>query len=254
MFKNNTDNYNQHFLINDDIKNTFIKNMTLTKKDFVVEIGPGEGVISSLIAPKVNSLLLIEKDKNLRPYLFKLTKEYNNVEMIFDNALNYYIPKCDKIISSLPYNITEPFIEKLIRCDFKKGIFITGKKFASSLFDGSINKLSLLTNCFFKAEYIMDITPEAFNPMPHVMSSIITLIPIKKEDLTNYKLQVFREVFFNRTKKIKNSLIDAYILLNKLNNREAKAKVQDMNLSNEILNGNIENLSNERINQIYESI
>ena len=61
-----------------------------------------------------------------------------------------------------------------------------------------LNKLALLTNSFFKVEKIMDIAPDAFYPMPKAMSSMIRLIPLKREELNySYKKFIFRQIFLN---------------------------------------------------------
>ena len=65
---------------------------------------------------------------------------------------------------------------------FKEAILIVGKKFADSVVLKKLNKLALLTNSFFVVEKIMDIAPDAFDPQPRVMSSMIRLIPIKREN------------------------------------------------------------------------
>ena len=116
MFKNNPDELDQHFLIDKDVINNFIKVCNLSKDDVVLEIGPGNGTLTKLIAPKVKKLYVIEKDIRLKKYLDKI----DNIEVIYDSCLDVDFPKVDKIITSLPYSIIEPFIYKLINTDFKE--------------------------------------------------------------------------------------------------------------------------------------
>ena len=86
----------------------------LNVNETVVEIGPGKCVLSDVIAKRSKHLTCIELDKNLEPYLNVLMEKHENVDVIYGNALEVYIPECDKILSALPYSITEPFIEKII--------------------------------------------------------------------------------------------------------------------------------------------
>ena len=191
-FINDINYLDQHFLIDKTIINAFIDASHLKINENVVEIGPGKGDISDTIARRVNHLTCIEIDRNLEPFINVLKDRHSNIDVMYGSALNVYIPKCDKIISALPYSITEPFIEKLIRCDFDEAILIVGKRFADNVVEKNHNKLALLTNSFFRVEKIMDIGPDAFDPRPRVMSSMIRIIPIKREDLNlNFRKFVF---------------------------------------------------------------
>src|SRR5574344_1720066 len=143
LFEEDTDYLDQHFLVNKGTINDFIDAANLKITDDVVEIGPGKCELSSIIAKKVNHLTCVEIDRNLEHFLNVLMDKNNNVDVIYGNALNVFIPPCDKIISSLPYSITEPFIEKLLRCEFKESILIVGKRFADSVTEKELNKLSL---------------------------------------------------------------------------------------------------------------
>ena len=256
-FVNETDKLDQHFLIDEKVIQKFIESAELKESDIVVEVGPGKGNISSLIVSKVKKLYLIEKDERLKHFLNKLLR-YDNVEIIYDSVLDTFIPKCDKIITSLPYSIIEPFIYKIIKCDFKEIIMITGNKYADNVISNKITKLSLLTNCFFKATKIMDILPESFNPKPRVLSSMIKLVKISENDLSDI-LIIFRNLFFYGDKKLKNALMESLIRLNylkgnNLTKKEAKEIIAKVNLSEEILSKEFNIVSNEELALIYAEI
>ena len=137
---------------------------------------------------------------------------------------------------------------------------IVGKKYADSVINKDLNKLALLTNSFFEVTKIMDIEPEAFEPAPRVMSSMIRLIPIKREELNNnFKMFIFREMFFHRDKKLKNNLMEALIEFakvhgQKLTKKESKAVIDAYEIPKETLNKLMENLSNDEYNLIYNSL
>ena len=259
-FENNTASYDQHFLIDKSIINAFIDASDIKLTDEVVEIGPGKGEISDVLARRAKHLTCIEIDKRLEPFINVLYDKHKNVDVIYGNALEVFIPKCNKIISALPYSIIEPFIEKLIRCEFDEAVLIVGKKFADNVIDKNLNKLSLLTNSFFIVEKIMDIAPDAFNPKPRVMSSMIRLIPIKREQLNNnFKKFIFRELFFYRDRLLKNNLMEALIEFvklhdKKLNKKESKAIIDSYKLPKEMLNKHIENLSNKEFELLYNAL
>ena len=246
-FENDTNYLDQHFLIDKSIINALIDASNLKVTENVVEIGPGKGDITDTIARRVNHVTCIEIDRELEPFINVLKDRHDNLDVIYGNALNVFIPECDKIISALPYSITEPFIEKLIRCNFTEAVLIVGKKFADNVIVRNHNKLALLTNSFFKVEKIMDIGPDAFSPEPRVMSSMIRLIPIKREEL-NY-----------RDRKLKNNLMEALIEFvkmhgKKLTKKESKNIIEGYNLPKEMLNKKMENLSNEEYEILYNAL
>lgn len=259
-FINDTNYLDQHFLIDKSVINRFIDESNLKNTDSIVEIGPGKCEISEVIARRVDHLTCIEIDRNLEHFINVLMDKNPNVDIIYGNALNVYIPPCTKIISALPYSITEPFIEKLLRCEFEESILIVGKKFADCVIEDRKNKLALLTNSFFKVEKIIDILPDSFDPQPRVMSSMIRLIPIKREELKfNFKKFIFREMFFHREKKLKNNLMEALIEFakihdKKLSKKESKAVIDEYNIPKETLNKLMENLSNEEYELVYDSL
>ena len=259
-FINDTNYYDQHFLIDKRVINTLIDYSNLKITDDVVEIGPGKGEISDTIAKRSNHLTCIEIDKKLEPFINVLKDRHDNVDVIYGSALDVFIPKCNKIISALPYSITEPFIEKLLRCDFEEAVLIVGKKFADNVMEMNHNKLALLTNSFFVCEKIIDIAPDAFEPRPRVMSSMIKLTKINRDELkTSFKRFVFREMFYNRDRKLKNNLVESIIEFVKLHDKiltkkESKAIVESYELPKSMLNKRMENLSNEEYDLLYEKL
>ena len=259
-FENDTNYLDQHFLIDKSIINAFVDAAELKINETVVEIGPGKGDISDIIARRSKHLTLIEIDRNLEPFINVIKDKHSNVDVVYGNALDVYIPECDKIISALPYSITEPFIEKLLRCEFKEAVLIVGKKFADNVLEKNLNKLSLLTNSFFRVEKIMDIAPDAFSPEPRVMSTMIKLTKLKREELNySFKKFMFREMFFYRNRKLKNNLMEALIEFvklhdKKLTKKESKAIIDSYKLPKETLNKEMENLSNEEYEMLYNSL
>lgn len=259
-FVNDTNYLDQHFLVDKSVMNAFIDACNLNITDNVVEIGPGKGDLSDTIARRVNHITCIEIDRNLEPFINVLKERHDNLDVIYGNALNVFIPDCNKIISALPYSITEPFIEKLLRCNFEEADLIVGKRFADAVAENKIEKLSLLTNSFFKVEKVFDIEPNAFNPQPRVMSSMIRLTPMLRSELkNNFKKFVFREMFFKRDRKLKNNLMEALIEFakvhgTKLTKKESKSVVEEYNIDKLTLNKKMENLSNEEFKSIYDAL
>lgn len=254
-FNNDSNYFDQHFLIDNDIINTFINSAVLNENDVVVEVGPGKGNISKLIAKKVKKLYCIELDKRLKPFLDQLINENKNVEVIYGNVLDISIPECNKLITALPYSIIEPFISKMI--NYNIDIYmIMGKKYVDSVLNNEITKLSLLTNCYYNIEKVIDITPDKFDPKPRVMSSIIKLKYKNINDINNKSLLIFRYMFYYKDKKTKNALIESLIdTSNKeLTQKESKNIIKNLNINEKILDKTFETLSNKELNELYNNI
>ena len=249
MFNNDTNYLDQHFLIDNKVIDDFINEVDPKIDDVIVEIGPGKGVITSKILPYVNNYTVIEKDSNLIPFL----SEFNGINIINANVLDIEIPKCNKIITSLPYSIIEPFIYKLIDTKFDKLIMICGNNYALNVLNKSNNKLSLLTNMFFKMNYIEEIKPSSFNPEPRVLSSLITLEPLDESILNKNEL-IIRNLFLYRYMKLKNALKEILIKLNNITQNEAKDIINKYNIEDNILNKKFDDLSNFEVNYLINII
>ncbi len=258
-FLYNTKDLNQHILIDQEIINFWLRNSNLNKDDIVVEIGPGKGNITSLIAPKVAKLYCIELDERLKPDLFKLKEDNPNIELVFGSALDVFIPKCDKIITSLPFSIIEPFIAKLIRCEFNEAIMIVGSKFANSVINKELTYLSLLTNSFFKTEKLLEIMPDAFLPKPRVMSMMIRLIPLEEREIKDLTELIFRLMFKYPSQKIKNALMESLIKAKAyqgevLTKKMSKERLKALDIPNDILEKKFEVCTNEELKILYNEI
>ncbi|MFA6777443.1 MAG: rRNA adenine N-6-methyltransferase family protein [Bacilli bacterium] len=121
------------------------------------------GILTNLIAQKAKKVTCIELDQRLTTQLEEIARQHKNTELVFGNVLNCYIPKCDKIITSLPYRIIEPFINKLLKCEFNELYMIVGNKYVDGILKKQNNKLSILTNCFFQTTKYLEIFPSSFN-------------------------------------------------------------------------------------------
>ena len=238
MFKNDIDYLDQHFLVDEDIINKYIDFPKFNKNDVVLEIGPGKGTLTKKIAPKVRKMYAIELDKRLKNYL----KAIPNLEVIWGSVLDVKIPKANKIITSLPYSIIEPFIYKMIKTDFDEMYMLMGDKFVLNVVDKEITKLSVITNSFFKTEKLLEVPPIAFDIPPRTDSYIVKMKKVAEPESKKY--QIYRGLYLLDEKKIKNSLMETLIKLNKLTKREAKEIIKNMHLFERILEEKFSSLSN----------
>ena len=240
MFKNNVINYNQHFLTDQDIINKYISLLNIKPSDVVVEIGAGKGVLTKNLKDIAKKLYVIEIDKRLKGYLDKI----NNITVIYDNVLNVDIPACDKIVTSLPYNIIEPFIKKLINTDFKELYMLMGSNYVDEVLNYNFNRLSIITNSYFTLTKLLEVLPSSFDIKPHTLSYIVKLEKKNFNSLSNiYKL--YNLLYYYQDKKIKNSLKEALIKVYNLTQKEAKNMISKLNIPEDILETKFEIISNE---------
>ena len=246
-FKNNTDNLDQHFLVSETVINKFIEISNLTKNDICLEIGPGKGILTKIIAPKVKKLTVIEKDERLEEYL----KEIPNINIIIGDAIKEPWPKVNKIITSITYSIIEPFIKKLTKENFDELIMMMGKNYCMNAIDKKITYLSLMTNAFFNIEKIIDVPKEAFNPSPRVTSCLVRLTP--KKELTKIE-ELFQKIYNLDHKKCKNAIIESLIIRDNLTQKEAKEIVNSLNIDENILNKPFFLIKNEELETLYNKL
>jgi 16S rRNA (adenine1518-N6/adenine1519-N6)-dimethyltransferase len=245
MFENDTNFLDQHFLVDENIIKTFIDSCEITKDDIVLEVGPGKGVLTKYLKEQANKLLVIEKDVRLIPFL----KDY---DVTYRDVLHCDIPDVNKIVTSLPYSITEPFLYKLLDVNFDKLIMMCGKNFVDNL-ESNNTKLSIMCNLYFNYTKICDVKPDSFNPKPKVMSSLITMTKKDEEELSK-KDKIVRLLYKYRYMKVKNALKEILIKLDGLTQRQAKDIIKNYNINEDISNKLFDELSNFEVVELYKQI
>tara|TARA_B100001248_G_scaffold255267_1_gene234760 strand:+ start:1494 stop:2264 length:771 start_codon:yes stop_codon:yes gene_type:complete len=208
----------QHFLINKSILKKIVS-LEDIKGKVVFEIGPGQGALTKeIIQKKPEKLILIEKDKNLIAYLFKLQEKFKDIiSVIDDDILNINLEDLNynkvKIISNLPYNIASTLIIKLIKNYnmIESMVLMVQKEVAERLSarvsTSSYSRLSVLIQLHAEVKKVFDVEPCNFNPRPKVESTVIKIIPFSNRKIHYDKLDnVLKISFRQRRKTIKNNL------------------------------------------------
>lgn len=213
----------QNFLVDKRVAEREVEYANIKDNDVVLEIGPGQGILTRLLAKKAKKVIAIEIDKKLVDGL-KLSIP-GNVELIHENALNIdfeTLPKFNKIVSNLPFKISSPITFKLLEYNFQLAVLIYQKEFAERMvaIPGSKDYSRLSVGVYYKTECeILEAIPKiCFKPQPKVDSCTIRLIPRKDPPffLRDEKLffELTRILFNHRRKKIKTNLKGIYDLNN----------------------------------------
>ncbi len=235
----------QHFLKDKKTLKKILDISKLSSRDIVLEIGSGKGILTLELSKKTKKVIVVELDKDLKKYLDKSPK---NVDIKYGNILKIINSlKFNKIISNIPYSITEPLFKKLLKLDFDISVLLIGKKFYDLIFNEE-SKWSIIIPIFFNVEKIMDVPKESFEPKPRTNSVLIKLKIRKK---LNKKERLIREFVLQDDKKVKNALIYSLKRINKLTKRQAKEKI---NIPLDLLEKNVDNLSNKQFKIIYDKL
>lgn len=219
--------FGQHWLINQKILEKIKTVSELNDRDFILEIGPGKGALTSkLLNSNISSLHAVELDKDL---IFDLNKKFiNNRKFTLHHGdilsinLDLIYPKVTKVIANIPYNITGPLLEKFLgrlgkinKYKFKKVIFLMQKDVVDRIIakKGSSNSgaLSIRIQLISDVEKICDVKASCFSPPPKVSSSLVVFKPKEFDLRLNLEHEknidkLLRVAFNGRRKKLKNTL------------------------------------------------
>ncbi len=190
----------------------------LSPDDTVLEIGPGQGAITQMIANKVKSLTAVEKDRELAE---KLTADFMNsehIKIIQEDILKYLfetIAPNTKLIGNLPYNISTPILEKILNHKQKfSSIFIMvqleyGQRLIAKPHTKDYSSFTLFVNYHADIKMLFKINRTCFNPPPKVQSCFLKLTPKNPPVQPSHEkllFQIIRSAFQQRRKTIENSL------------------------------------------------
>jgi 16S rRNA (adenine1518-N6/adenine1519-N6)-dimethyltransferase len=100
----------QHFLVDENILRVIERLAQLDARDVVLEVGPGQGVLTRFLADRVALVHAVEVDRSLEPHL----PDDERVRVHFGDALRLDLgalePPPGKFVSNLPYNVATPLV------------------------------------------------------------------------------------------------------------------------------------------------
>lgn len=213
----------QNFLINSKISERIVDSANITSSDVVVEVGPGKGALTYLLADKAKKVIAIEKDKYL------VLKEKPNLEIIYQDILTFQkLPLKYKVVANLPYYITSPIIRYFLENKRKPSemIIMIQKEVAQRICTPG-NLLYLSVHFYAEAEILLNVSKGNFRPTPKVDSSVIKIYNIKKHAEDKKFFQLIRKGFSQKRKQLGN-LLDANWL--KENNIDPRRRAETLSL------------------------
>lgn len=206
----------QNFLHDTRVQQRIVQACELKPDDVVVEIGPGQGALTRLIAPQVKKLICVETDHDL---IEALRLSLPAVEIIHADFLKWDmsgLPDGIKVIGNIPYYISTAIIEKLI-ADKKKisAAFLTvqlefGERVVAKSGGKEYGSLTCFAQYYADIRMLFKIKNTCFNPAPKVDSCFLQLMmnphfdnPARDEE---FLFKLIQTAFQQRRKNIVNTL------------------------------------------------
>ena len=181
----------QNFLRDDAVVKRIVAALDLSEDDTVVEIGPGQGALTGDLLITAGKVVAIEFDRDMVAILNERFAAIRNLELVNRDALSVDFsevlgPNTDvkpKFVANLPYNISTPILQRLIeqRELFSTIVLMFQREVAERITATPGGKergfLSVLVENAFETEYLFDVAPTAFTPVPKVWSAVVRLTP-----------------------------------------------------------------------------
>ncbi len=185
----------QHFLNSPHYLSLIADTAALSADELVLEIGPGEGVLTQELLSRGVHVLAIEKDRRLIPELQKtFAKEIADKKLFLyeDDALQFdtakHIQESYKIVANIPYYITGAILEKFLSTHVQPSCMVllvqkeVGERIAR---EKKESILSLSVKAYGNPKYIKTVPRGAFSPPPQVDSAILLIENISRKNFKN---------------------------------------------------------------------
>ncbi|MEK6821262.1 MAG: 16S rRNA (adenine(1518)-N(6)/adenine(1519)-N(6))-dimethyltransferase RsmA, partial [archaeon] len=188
--------FSQNFLINEEVVRALVNAAHLTKKDHVLEIGGGTGIVTHALAETGAKVESVEVHSSLVPFLRKRFVSHANVTIIDSDFLKVDLNTLafTKIVASPPYAISDDIMYKILAHGFERASLVWQLEFVEKILStpgsGEYHPLSVITQYFYDAEMVQKITPKSFYPVPNHFSAILSLKRNKRKMMPNFELYV----------------------------------------------------------------
>lgn len=211
--------FGQHFLHDSGVIDAIVGAIGPGAGDTVVEIGPGEGAITTPLARLAGRLHAIEFDRDLARGLRERYAGSDRVQVHEADALRFDFASLGqdlRLVGNLPYNISTPLLFHLLDCheQVRDMHFMLQKevveRMAAAPGSRDYGRLTVMLGVRLAVVPLFDVPPEAFRPPPAVMSSVVRLAPLPAgsyaiDDPARFA-QLVRQAFGMRRKTLRNAL------------------------------------------------
>lgn len=214
--------FGQHFLSDQRTLDRIVALIAAQHSDVIVEVGPGEGVLTLPLAKSGARIVAVEFDRNLiRPLTSKLSAfpnasvhEQDFLDFVPDESLGQFA-----LVGNIPYNITSPVIDWCTKYSdrLKRVVLTVQKEMAQRICGRPGSKdwapISIFTQIAFDVTLEFEVPPTAFTPPPKVHSAVMSMTPRGTKpvvDMAKFD-RVVRAAFEHRRKLLVNNLVPAIV-------------------------------------------
>uniref|UniRef100_A0A832DLX6 Ribosomal RNA small subunit methyltransferase A n=1 Tax=Ignavibacterium album TaxID=591197 RepID=A0A832DLX6_9BACT len=207
--------FGQNFLQDNNIIRKIADIINPGQGDKIIEIGPGQGALTKILAQSGAEVIAVEIDKRV---IEILEAAFPQVKIINKDFLEINLGEFNsselRVVGNIPYNITSPIIFKLIENHqlIRDAVFMVQYEVAKRMTAKKGTKdygiFAVLLNYFAKTEFCFKVSPNVFYPKPKVFSAVVKIDFKKNIDgsLSTTFIQIVKAAFGNRRKTLKNSL------------------------------------------------
>jgi 16S rRNA (adenine1518-N6/adenine1519-N6)-dimethyltransferase len=240
----------QNFLCDLNLTRKIARQADIHAHDHIIEIGPGPGGLTrGILLEGGQSLTAIEFDERAVKALQSLNDAANGSmtlihgDALKDNLLNYGADGNRKIIANLPYNIATPLIIQWLKDIHGSGdqayqsiTIMVQKEVAQRMSaihgDKLYGRLSVLVQWLCDARICFDVPPTAFVPPPKVTSSIIQLIPKKRDDDIDFAtIEKLTEMAFGQRRKMIRQTLKPHLDILKMLGIDETLRAENLSVS-----------------------
>ncbi len=207
----------QSFLIDKRVMEKIIRAARLSKKDTVLEIGPGIGGLTIELAKRAARVIAVEKDPKMTEVLEETLRGFRNIKVVRGDILGL-LPitrsRGYKVVANIPYYLTSPLIRKLLEAKNRpREMVLMVQKEVAQRITSHPPKMSLLAvsiQFYARPEIISFVSRDSFFPKPRVDSAIIRIVPAKTGlpplSLRSSFFRIVRAGFSHPRKQLINNL------------------------------------------------
>lgn len=182
--------FGQHFLHERKVIERIVASIAPTATDRLVEIGPGQGALTTPLLDCVDQLSVIEIDRDLVAALEQRAANDTRLDVIAGDALRIDFGALAerrggalRLVGNLPYNISSPLLFALLESNapITDMHFMLQKEVVARMVaepgTPDYGRLSVAIAARADATALFDVGPGAFTPPPRVMSAVVRLTP-----------------------------------------------------------------------------
>jgi 16S rRNA (adenine1518-N6/adenine1519-N6)-dimethyltransferase len=208
----------QHFLIRGSIVERIASAVCPAPADLVIEIGPGRGALTEKLLRRAARVVAVELDPFLVEHLRRKFAGEPRLEVVHADILATDLAQWGHapIAGNLPYYITSPILERTVRGNMPRAVFLIQKEVAERLVaqpgSRAYGYLTVATALFVDARLLFEVKPAAFHPPPKVDSAVVLLEPHGRDwgvDTAGL-LPFVGRCFAHKRKTIRNNLAAFY--------------------------------------------